>query len=243
MNIRVMSYNICSGRDHSHADRRIDIRAAGEAIRRFQPDIVGLNEVRGPGADPQNPGGQAHVLASMLGYYSWFAEAIELPGVGAYGNALLSRYPIRSAETIAIPDAPVVDDAYYETRCVLRARVRIPAVDELVFLVTHVGLADGEKDRAMDTVAGLVAAEQTRLVLLGDLNMTPDDARHGRLKAWLSDTADGAYGGDRLLTFPADAPDRKIDYIYVSAGIGVQDVSAPGITVSDHRPYLADLEV
>jgi CubicO group peptidase (beta-lactamase class C family) len=45
------------------------------------------------------------------------------------------------------------------------------------------------------------------------------------------------------LTYPAAAPDRRIDYVTVSAKIGVRSVRVPYTLASDHLPVVADLTV
>ena len=69
---------------------------------------------------------QAKILADKLGFYYYFAEAIKFSGVNPYGNAIISRYPIKNAETILIPDPdPKTGDRYYETRCLLKAQIDV----------------------------------------------------------------------------------------------------------------------
>lgn len=41
------------------------------------------------------------------------------------------------------------------------------------------------------------------------------------------------------LSFPSDAPNRKIDYIFVSNDVSVLDADIPPIVASDHRPHTA----
>ena len=55
----------------------------------------------------------------------------------------------------------------------------------------------------------------------------------------MKDTAD--LFSKPLLSFPADAPDRKIDYIFVSRDIEVVSEDIPALELSDHRPYIAEI--
>ena len=48
---------------------------------------------------------------------------------------------------------------------------------------------------------------------------------------------------DPLLSWPSDRPDRKIDHILVSPQIQVHHVFVPVTRASDHRPYIADIEL
>lgn len=69
--------------------------------------------------------GNDHAIESYELYY-YFAEAIRFDGVNPYGNAMISRYPIKSAETILIPDPEYKKyHGYYETRCLLKATIEV----------------------------------------------------------------------------------------------------------------------
>ena len=80
-----------------------------------------------------------------------------------------------------------------------------------------------------------------RFVLMGDLNVLPDDRVLRPLRKRLKDTA--AALGDSILTFPSDAPEKKIDYVFVSEDVRVTSAEVPNLVVSDHRPYIAELEI
>lgn len=137
MKLRMMTYNIQHGLDyncrlpgrHPGLGHDIDLTQIAAVIRMQGPDIVALNEVRGLGPAWEYTA-QAETIAGMLGWHCYFAPAIWFDGTSPYGNAILSRYPLLSAERILIPDPEVKDeDAYYETRCVLRARIAVAGGD------------------------------------------------------------------------------------------------------------------
>jgi endonuclease/exonuclease/phosphatase family metal-dependent hydrolase len=65
MHLRFMSYNIQHGFDYVRKDR-IDLSLTADVIRRYDSDIIGLNEVRGQGVIPEYFD-QAKALADMLG--------------------------------------------------------------------------------------------------------------------------------------------------------------------------------
>lgn len=44
------------------------------------------------------------------------------------------------------------------------------------------------------------------------------------------------------LSFPSDAPVKKIDYIFVSKDLEVVSADIPSIVSSDHRPHLATIK-
>ena len=88
--------------------------------------------------------------------------------------------------------------------------------------------------------ARAAAAKETNpVILMGDLNMEPDDPILAPLFDALADSADRR---DGVKTFPSGTPDIKIDYILHSAGIRGLSVRSMDTQNSDHRPLVARLE-
>ena len=244
MELKLMSYNIQHGLNYKtriapEGKEIILLPALAHVIRNAGADIVGLNEVYEAGPTPEYFS-QAENMAAMMGYQGYFAAAIRLGEGWPYGNALLSRWPIQKAETILIPDPPVKDeDAYYETRCVLRAVIEPEAGKPITVLVSHFGLAKAEMRNAVATAKALFEAEEGPVVLMGDFNMTPDDPILAPLLEIADDSA--ALFDSEKLSFPADAPEMKIDYI-LGRNITFTAADIPAVLESDHRPYTATVE-
>ena len=239
MKLKIMTYNVCSGRNFNN-EKVINICDAGKVIQKYSPDIVGLNEIWGLNINDELLTNQAQTLAEMLGYYFYFAKAIDFDRGGPYGNALLSRFPILSADTISIDDPPIHDEnVYYETRCILKAQLDISG--GLDVYVSHYGLANREKLNAVKKTVELIKSDTNSLIFMGDLNMQPDDEKLKPLFEIMQDTAN--VSNDGLLSFPSDAPNCKIDYIFTSKDMHIVSAQVPAETTSDHRPYLAEIEL
>ena len=176
-----------------------------KAILACDADIVGLNEMRGLGAHKDYEE-QVERLAALTGMkYFYFSQAIQFAGVGPYGNGILSKYPILSAETVLVPDPEVkAYNGYYETRAVLKAQIE----GGITVLVTHMGLNPDEQENAVSTVLENITDE--RCVLMGDFNMEPQDPILRPIFERMSDTAEKICGD--ALTFPSDTPIKKIDF-------------------------------
>ena len=233
-----MSFNIQHGFDFVRKDR-IDLSLTADAIRKADADIIGLNEMRGEGPDADYTD-QTKAIADMLGFHYYFAKAIEFNNKGPYGNAILSRYPIKQAETFIIPDPVIKDEpAYYETRCILKADFDVAAGFSVY--VSHFGLAVSEKRNAVKTLIQLIDKQEKPYVFMGDLNMTPDNELLQPIYNRLIDTAN--VFNNTKLSFPSDQPRVKIDYIFTSKDIRVISADVPSIVVSDHRPHIAVLEI
>lgn len=206
-----------------------------EAVIKFEPfsreilssgcDIIGLNEVRGEG--PLNGySDQTGMLSALTGFYSYFGPAIKVRGIAPYGNAILSRFPIVSAETLKIPD-PVnkTGSEMYESRCIIKAVV--DAGEKYNIFVTHMGLNKDERENAVELLMKTVTDE--KCIIMGDFNCTPEAEELKPLfdRFCCTDVND--------FTFPSDSPDRKIDYIFLSKDMRIIDKGTSPDVVSDHR--------
>ena len=231
--MRVMTFNIQHCRNF--IEDKIDFEIMANTILQCNPDIVGLNEVRGEGPHPDYTA-QTEMLAELTSMpYYYFAPAIELPN-GLYGNAFLSKIPIINAEIIAIPDPDEKRyTSHYETRCVLKLKLE----SDIVVLVTHFGLNPDEQANALITVLSNIVSE--KCILMGDMNLTPKENIISLIKEKMKDTADKFE--EPMLSFPSDIPNRKIDYIFVSPDIEVKCAYIPAVVASDHRPHIADLVI
>lgn len=231
MHIKLMSFNT----QHclNFMTKEIDFDIMAEAIIKCGADIIGLQEMRDESEDEEYAA-QAKIIAEKLGFHYYFAEAIRFDGKNPYGNALISRYPIISAETILIPDPEIKKyDGYYETRCLLKATIDVG--DGLNVLVSHFGLNPDEHQNAVKTIASNLSTE--RCVLMGDFNVQPDNPVLEPIREKLYDTA-YTFTSPKL-SFPSDVPNVKIDYIFVSRDLSVSCADIPEVIASDHRPHTA----
>jgi len=245
MELKVMTYNIQSGKTNEPVQRR-DYNLAAEVIKELGPDIVGLNEVgKQPSADfPAVDMKEeiAEYMGQQTSMYWYYAPAIKVMGYD-YGNALLSKYPIKSAKTMIIPDPPRTEQGRYETRSVLVAELDVNG--GIAVIVSHFGLEREEKVNAVKTVLSLLDTIKTPVLFMGDLNMKPDDTILQPLFERLRDTAGGSM---EPYTYPSDDPGpekpaRKIDYLFASEHFTKKAVEVKKTLVSDHMPYVAYLEL
>lgn len=96
MRLTVASYNILHGKFADY-----DMDKLTESIRTCDADLVGVQEVD---VMTKRAGGRdiPALMAERLGFEYRFAKAIDLQG-GAYGTAILSRYPIEHFSVEALP--------------------------------------------------------------------------------------------------------------------------------------------
>ena len=165
------------------------------------------------------------------------AQAIDAGNGNPYGNGLISRYPLLSAETIPVPDPEKTGDYFYESRCLLKAKIAVG--EGLNMLVIHFGLAPAEQENAVATV--MQHMETENCILMGDFNVCPDHPVLAPIRGAFRDAAD--LFDQEKLSFPSDHPDRKIDYIFATPDVAIQSADIPAIVASDHRPHTAAINI
>ncbi len=236
MKLSVLSYNV----EHFalYHGPGIDYDAFAETIRSFGADLIGLNEVRGAGEsagyDPQ-----AAILGEKLGFHAYFGKAQDMNGKkDPYGNAFLSRFPIVKAETILIPYPEDAMSPYPEVRSILHVTVA-PDGKPLTILATHLGVTAREQEVGIGILLPLLGGGRT--ILMGDFNLTPASPLLKPVLEKMRDSAEVLPGP--LLSFPSDKPEVKIDYLFTSPDLRALSADIPDVETSDHRPYLAEIEI
>lgn len=218
---RIATYNIHGGKGD---DRRTDLRRTAAALSAVAPDIAGLQEVRG--ALLRRSAGQAETIARELETGHLFLPGQMRWGREAYGNALLSRFPVT-----AWTREPLVDSTQRKHRTITTATVPVGG-HEVAVLVTHLSTRT-DRDAQLRAVLERLEAFEVA-VLAGDLNRVRDDADlRGFVDAGRAVDAIGtALGSD-------DPPDR-IDWI-LTRGLEVRGGGRTPRGVSDHPLFWVDL--
>ncbi|MFC7229380.1 endonuclease/exonuclease/phosphatase family protein [Salinirubellus salinus] len=224
--LRVAAYNLHQWVD---ADGQYNLRAVTRLLRGQDAGVVGLQETEG-----------ARVTAGHVHGVRWLAEALGYhwhPGpdtaTGGYGVALLSAWPLSDVDVVELPRT---DSA---VRVAMRATVEHPD-GAFPVVSAHLETAGDVRLAQAERVAELVA-DETRAVVLGDFNATPDEAPVATMTDTLTDAwaAAGDGPGD---TYSANDPYQRIDYVFVR-GFAVTGASVfGGPDASDHRGVRATLE-
>lgn len=229
--IRLLSYNVRSLRD----DRSALVRV----VRACAPDVLCLQEA------PR--------------FFRWRKHAARLArdcglvvvtgGAPASGPMLLCavRARVRRAEDVLLPHTPGLHRRGFATAVLQFGEARLAVVS------CHLSLSTAERYEQAGALIDRVAAMGERhAVAAGDINDTPGSAAWQRLAGAFRDAHAAAPWGSTN-TVPASDPDRRIDGIFVTAGVEVVSCGVPeclpGVTAadlaaaSDHRPVLAILRL
>lgn len=235
--LRVVTFNIRAGRG---LDDTYDMERIARVVLASGADVAGLQEVD-CGLERSGRLDQAQWLAGRLGWAAAYGPALDL-GLAPdgrrqlYGNALLSRHPIRAAQVHPLPYHPVAG-YWKERRACLVARVAPPDGPEWTVAVTHLGLAPAEQALQAAALAALLAGQPDPLLLLGDLNAPPGAPRLAPLWALCPDAAPPAG------TFPAGDPQERLDYVLVRSPATAAAFAVLPTDASDHRPLAASVHL
>lgn len=263
MKLRIATYNIHKG--ISSIARRPRVHALKQALSSVAADVVFLQEVQGrhdllalryAGSWPEQ--GQHEFLASDTQHSAYGMNAIY--DHGHHGNALLSVFPIASANNHD------VSDHQFESRGILHCVVQMQAVEVHCYVV-HLGLFAGSRLRQTEALIEAVNATAPKgapIIIAGDFNDWTDALSASlRIKLDVEEVFDqdlssrsfGSYlrrlsgRGPRMTparTFPAAMPVLKLDRIYVR---GFEVLSAKVLhgaswaRLSDHAPLVAELNL
>jgi endonuclease/exonuclease/phosphatase family metal-dependent hydrolase len=229
--IRVMSYNI----HHAEGmDGKIDLLRIAEVIRREAPDIVALQEVD---RNVLRTGGRdlLEELAVLLNMHHAFGKNISFQG-GAYGNAVLSRFPIISKENHPLPNVGAG-----EQRGLLEVVIQA-GEQELVVMNTHLDHRPDDAARLLSVpvILNRVRSAGGRPVLLcGDFNTRPGGPVYEQLTKELTD-AWLEVGEGFGYTISSARPYERIDFIFLSKNLKPLKAWIPLTQASDHFPVVVE---
>ena len=240
---RILTYNVhrCVG-----VDRRLDVGRVAEVIARLKPDIVALQELdvgraRTGGVD------QAHQIARQLKMAFHFHPALRVEEE-LYGDAILTIYPERLIQTGPLPGHPAIPRLEPRGAVWLSAEIEGKPVQ---VINTHLGLVPKEQQLQAAWLAGPSWLDHPMrkgpTILLGDFNATSSSVVYRTLCAKLAAARRLAPTKSATSTFPSTLPVLRIDHIFVSPEIKVEDVFVPfdqlTRTASDHLPLVMDFSV
>ena len=229
--LRVLTYNI----HHAEGmDEIVDLERIAALIRVLDPDLVALQEIDSV-TTRTGQVDQAAELGRLTGLAHLFGSFMPYQG-GAYGMALLSRWPIDVSHNLRLPDGD-------EPRTALSATVTSPQTGQRVrFVGIHFYRTDEERLAQATRLEAYLESETNPTILAGDFNSTPGSGVMNSLqKFW----AVVDKGEDRF-TFSSFDPVREIDFVLFRPldRFEVLDQWLVDETVaSDHRPVVVDLVV
>ena len=233
--LRVMTYNIHVG---VGMDKQLDLQRIADVINGQHPDLVGLQEVdrgvkRTEGRD------EIAELAKLTSMNYAFAHNLDYQG-GQYGVAILSRLPLQ-----AIDHRKYENLREAERRGMIRVEIEF-AGRTINFVTTHLDY-QYDDGRVFETEQMLRFLESVKgpLIVVGDFNDEPAGDAYKLMLTRFQDAWIRAKAREAGLTYPADKPAKRIDYIFTrqSDRIRTKQAWVVSTLASDHLPVVSDLEI
>ncbi len=223
-------------------DGRTRVDRIARVIQELRADIIALQEVvRAPNGSPEDDQA-AWLHAQLPGFNLAFGENRRHRS-GAYGNAILSRYPIVEIDNYDLSWRG------RERRGCLRADVQLPAGNILHVFNVHLGTAFLERrhqGRLLVSASMLGRKVSGPRIVLGDFNEWTRGLATKLLSVHFESLRPKVLMG-RARTYPGLIPVLHLDHIYFDRTLRLTkmslDRSRRALLASDHLPLIADFEV
>lgn len=227
--LRVATWNIHGG---IGADGRYAPARVVDVLKEIDADVVALQEV----ASEEEHASFLADLERDTGYRVVAGLLRQRHGTD-FGNAVLSRFPVRSVEHLDL----AVD--HYEPRGALDVCLDVGLQPLLRVVATHLGLRPGERREQVRRILANVERESPHpTLLMGDLN---EWYLWGRPLRWLHSHFREMPAAPR--TFPARRPVFALDRIWASPAGSLRALarhaSPLARVASDHLPLVAEIVV
>ena len=224
--LRAMCYNIhnCTGNDDIYDEQRI-----ADIINAANVEAVAVQEV--DSLTTRHPVDIMKNLGAKTGMYPTFGAAIDYKG-GKYGVGVLTKQKPISYYTVPLPCSD-------EPRVLL-----IVELDNYYFCCSHFSLNAEYRTEAVNIIIEEAKKLNKPMILAGDFNAKRDESSIQTLAEHFEIFEKNGSKN----TFPADTPNREIDYICLYKDSGAMAVVSesyvvPETVASDHRPVVIDMTV
>ena len=238
MKLRVATYNVhrCRGIDGRLRPDRIV-----EVLREVAPDVAALQEVVSDGGERLD---QARYIGEALGLHWALGENRKLRGA-AYGNVVLSRFPLRVVKNHDISVSG------RERRGAFHTDVMVGEDDAVHVFNIHLGTAFVERRHQGRRLSGRDSG------ILHDRELTGAKIVLGDFNEWTTGLATRLLGAHlrsvdvkkhlrRRRTYPGFLPILHLDHIYYDGPLELENLTLhrtrTSLLASDHLPLVADFK-
>jgi len=234
--LKLLTYNIQHG---VGTDGRLDLDRVAQVIEQSGADVIGLNEVDFA-LKRSGFKNQVRYLAKTLNMNYAFGASVKRI-TGSYGNAILSKYPIKTIENYILP---ALKEENSEKRSLLMAEIEIPNKRQESFYImsTHLSLNKEERSEQIKWIDNFLSNHTDPYVLMGDFNTDFEEVIYT-----VKDINDAS---DKLMpllkgvkTFPSLNPSKGIDLYFSASQLEVIRGYSIESDASDHLPVYLELKV
>ncbi len=225
--LKIMTYNIHQAFD---CDYRVDLESIAEVIKSHNPDILCLQEVN-----------RGQIVTGLIDSLALIREELRYHTVygpnhddGQYGNAILSRYPIKNWQNHKFKNN------IYETRGMLEAEISTPGAPMHIY-VTHLDFLIDNRVRTLQAKEVLAIWNgKPRSIICGDFNAEPDSSELKPMYTSGLREASRETGQEKKYTFHESRGEKPghIDYFYYTEDVVLENFTIDETKASDHMPLL-----
>lgn len=229
-----MTYNIHHGKG---IDKKLDLNRIVNVISKSNADLIGLNEVDRHFSDRSDFVDQVQTIANELNFQYAFSPSLtkKKSNDGQYGNALLSRHNLVETNNHSFNLYPGI-----EGRSILEGTIEVNNKRFTVY-VSHLSLHPFlHKKQSLFFLSN----NSKPVIILGDWNMKPHSKKWKAITEKFLDVWNEAGDGNGY-TYPATRPRMRLDYIFVTDDVQIEDVVVFNDVpmASDHLPVLTTLTI
>lgn len=234
--LKVLSYNIHHANPPIYKDS-IDVSAIIQVIKDSDADLVALQEIDS-NTDRSGLGNQAQQIGDALGMQVFFGKAIDFQN-GAYGVAILSRFPILESKVYKLPSKP---ETQGEPRVLAMSLIQLPDAHSIWFASTHLDSQKEDTNRILQIEELLNITNHINLPVLvaGDFNAVANSSVIDSLDSLFTRTCTSCPP-----TIPVQNPTKAIDFIAFKPKTFFKIKNHVVIDekyASDHLPVLATFQ-
>ena len=218
--LKVITYNIHSGKN---LNGKCTFPKIVDFIKEYNPDILALQEIN----DNKKRGYQITKLYKEIKKNYHFGPQVKIFD-GYYGIATFSAFPIIQKQHIQLPSLK-------EKRGIIQTTLKINNKNIDIFN-THLGLNSKERTAQFSIIQRYIKSTENSFILMGDFNTDKPELS----SSLFFDTS--------LWNYQNSIPTiikyhKRIDYILVSKDISTIFYRVLPISLSDHYPVVAKIEI
>lgn len=247
MHLKVFSYNIHKGL--TFGNFKFILPQIQSLLHEIRPDFVCLQEVLGQDAlhtkhfPKKSELSQFQYLAGKLWPHFSYGKNVE-SSKGHHGNAILSRFPIRSFSNLD------VSTNIFETRSLLHTIIELPKTRKTLHVIcVHFGLSKNSRriqtTRLIQQINSNVPAQDT-LIIAGDFNDWRETLTSRLYSEVNLNEVFMKLNKKHAKTFPVWLPIFSLDRIYyrgLTATTATCLSGKPWNQLSDHAALVSDFEI
>jgi endonuclease/exonuclease/phosphatase family metal-dependent hydrolase len=226
LKIKVLTYNVHSCID---INKKRSLYRIGALVKSVSPDIAGLNEIEKHSFRTYFIN-QPKKIARLASMDYFFGPTLKLGPFGLFGNGILTSKKISNVQNFPLP-------GNREPRCCLKVQLDVPG-GPVTVLVTHLGLAGGERLQQLAELVRIIESSPGPLILMGDFNCNYEE-----LGPLLNVVIDTDVKRQPEPTFPSWCAAHRLDYIFTTPHFRCIEHFAIASDASDHLPVAAVLEL